>query len=117
MMRGLRLVMSALVVMMAGWLLASCSTTPPSPASSGTSTLDTKPYGSLTIAGNFGAGPLDPQFDSVTFNYVSGAIFDSLVYYDPDNRLKPGIAERWEISPDGMRHIFYIRKGVKFHDG
>src|ERR671914_227233 len=29
----------------------------------------------------------------------------------------PGIATKWEISPDGLTTTFTIREGVKFHDG
>jgi ABC-type transport system substrate-binding protein len=31
--------------------------------------------------------------------------------------LKPGLAKSWEISPDGLKYTFHIRKGVTFHDG
>ena len=28
----------------------------------------------------------------------------------------PGLAERWDISPDGLTYTFHIRKGVKWHN-
>ncbi|HEX8525024.1 MAG TPA: ABC transporter substrate-binding protein [Tepidisphaeraceae bacterium] len=31
--------------------------------------------------------------------------------------LEPGIAERWEVTPDGLTWTFYLRKDVKFNDG
>ena len=29
----------------------------------------------------------------------------------------PGLAERWEVSPDGLQYVFHLREGVRFHDG
>ena len=31
--------------------------------------------------------------------------------------LLPSLAEKWEISTDGMTYTFHIRQGVKFSDG
>jgi dipeptide transport system substrate-binding protein len=30
-------------------------------------------------------------------------------------RLIPSLATRWDISPDGLKYTFYLRKGVKWH--
>jgi peptide/nickel transport system substrate-binding protein len=49
---------------------------------------------------------------------VTKNIFDTLVDYADDNtEVVPGLAERWESSKDGKTWTFYLRKGVKFHDG
>lgn len=45
------------------------------------------------------------------------SVYDPLVWRGPDGRFVPGLAERWEVSPDGKVYTFYLRKGVKFHDG
>lgn len=43
---------------------------------------------------------------------------DTLVTVDFDMKtIKPGLAESWTISPDGMTYTFKIRKDVKFCDG
>lgn len=43
-------------------------------------------------------------------------IFETLMYMAPNFEIKPMLAERWEFrAPNTFR--FFIRKGVKFHDG
>jgi peptide/nickel transport system substrate-binding protein len=62
---------------------------------------------------------LDPALmsDGVT-GRVTSQIFEGLVKYDKGTTVViPGLAERWEASADGLTWTFYLRKGVKFHDG
>ena len=42
---------------------------------------------------------------------------DSLVQYDPQMRLVPRLAERWELSADRRGLVFHLRPGVRWHDG
>jgi peptide/nickel transport system substrate-binding protein len=43
--------------------------------------------------------------------------YDTLVYYDPTTeKFIPGLAERWEVSADGLVYTFYLRQDVTFHD-
>jgi peptide/nickel transport system substrate-binding protein len=48
-------------------------------------------------------------------------VYESLAKMDPYDAprypMVPALAERWEISPDNLTYTFYLRKGVKFHDG
>jgi peptide/nickel transport system substrate-binding protein len=44
-------------------------------------------------------------------------LYDSLVYPTAEGDVIPHLAERWEASEDGLTWTFYLRKGVKFHDG
>src|SRR5207302_8491091 len=48
---------------------------------------------------------------------VLALIHDNLVNRDYDGSFKPGLAEKWEISPDGKVYTFTLKKGVKFHSG
>ena len=41
---------------------------------------------------------------------------EGLTKRDKDLKIIPGLAERWEIV-DPLKWRFYLRKGVKFHDG
>ncbi len=55
---------------------------------------------------------------SYQYMYVLNAtIFEPLVYLQADYTLRPGLAERWEILPDGKTTRFFLRQGVKFHNG
>ena len=45
-------------------------------------------------------------------------LYDYLVYLDPETReAEPGLATKWEMSPDGKVWTFEIRKGVPFPGG
>ncbi|WP_234817021.1 MULTISPECIES: ABC transporter substrate-binding protein [Mycolicibacterium] len=69
---------------------------------------------------------LDPQVAGgwVTWR-INRQIFEPLVDEDlsiPSEQatvppLRPGLAESWDISADGLEYTFHIRRGVKFHDG
>ena len=61
---------------------------------------------------------LDPALSTdVPTGRVVGYVFDGLVRFTPDARVEPGLAERWEVSPDGRVYTFHLRRGVAFHDG
>jgi peptide/nickel transport system substrate-binding protein len=49
---------------------------------------------------------------------VNKSLFNGLVRYSPvDWTPQPDLAEKWEISKDGLTWTFYLRKGVTWHDG
>jgi oligopeptide transport system substrate-binding protein len=61
-----------------------------------------------------------PQLDStrstdqVSF-FILGHVMEGLLRYDEKNRLIPGVAERWEIRPDGA--TFWLREDALWSDG
>jgi dipeptide transport system substrate-binding protein len=60
----------------------------------------------------------NPQFYTAgtTFDATSETIFNRLVEFTyGETTLQPGLAESWEISPDGKEYTFRLRKGVKWH--
>ena len=48
---------------------------------------------------------------------AANLFYDRLVYLDKDLKYHPGLAESWEIAPDGKTYTFKLKKTVKFHDG
>lgn len=71
----------------------------------------------------FGVGTdvdeLDPRTTDTQEGYIVCAnVYDCLVMYDLGaTTIRPGLAESWEISEDGLTYTFTLRQGVKFHDG
>ncbi|MFC4160957.1 ABC transporter substrate-binding protein [Chitinimonas lacunae] len=85
--------------------------------------------GLLALAGAAGAKPLvfcseaSPEgFDGGMFTAAttqdasSEAVYNRLVDFERGTtKVIPGLAERWEISKDGLEYTFHLRRGVKFH--
>ncbi len=44
-------------------------------------------------------------------------VFEGLVQWSPDNKIVPCLAEKWEVSPNGLTYTFHLRPNVKFQDG
>jgi ABC-type transport system substrate-binding protein len=44
-------------------------------------------------------------------------MFAGLVEYDLDGKIRPDIAERWEVADEGRTYRFFLRPNVRFHDG
>jgi peptide/nickel transport system substrate-binding protein len=85
------------------------------PAAAGTVT----PGGTLVIARAADTTSLDPAdvFEGESTKLI-GQVYDGLVNFKPGTTdIEPGLAERWESSPDGRTWTFHLRQGVEFHDG
>jgi oligopeptide transport system substrate-binding protein len=44
-------------------------------------------------------------------------LFDGLVQFDQNLNVTPAIAKSWKVSHDGLTYTFFLREGVKFHNG
>jgi peptide/nickel transport system substrate-binding protein len=101
------------------------STTPAGTAAAGTAGGATtaakpagKPGGEIVFGLNLEPDNLDPAVTPFAVSHeVMMNIYDTLVWRGKDGKFYPGLAERWETSADGITYTFYLRKGVKFHDG
>jgi len=70
-----------------------------------------------------GIGPdladLDPHMATQTSYYtVLSALLEGLASEDAvDLHPVPGVAERWDVSPDGLTYTFYLRAGARWSNG
>jgi peptide/nickel transport system substrate-binding protein len=93
---------------MLGWLLAA------GPAVAGTPAMG----GVLRVALTASPPTLDPHATThLAVREVGAHIFEGLLTFDAKFQVVPQLAERWEVSTDGKVYTFYLRKGVKFHNG
>ena len=60
---------------------------------------------------------LDPtKANSIPDNEIQHAITESLVR-NTAGEVKPGVAEKWEVSEDGLTYTFHLNKDAKWSDG
>lgn len=61
---------------------------------------------------------LDPaKSTSIEEFRVEYACFEGLATFGAGDALQPGVAEKWQISPDGKTYTFYLRKNAKWSNG
>src|SRR5262249_10316524 len=73
----------------------------------------------------YGITSTPPHFDihqsgTVTTMARQGCMYDNLIRRNPldgGQTIIPDLAHSWEITPDGKMYTFFLRQGVKFHDG
>lgn len=63
------------------------------------------------------AEELDPAITHVGPSGAVGDLFRGLVVLDPDLQIRPAIAERWDVSPDGAVYTFHLNPAARFHNG
>ena len=84
---------------------------------------ETRPQygGTLRATTRIALASLDPadrvQTDSLARRNLDGLMFDTLVMMDNRGRLQPALATSWKAEPGSQRWQFWLRRGVKFHDG
>jgi oligopeptide transport system substrate-binding protein len=75
--------------------------------------------GTLRVSTKDAIATLDPAIanDDVSIMMLH-AVADTLVAFEPGStRLMPGLAERWDVSPDGLVYRFWLRAGLRYADG
>src|SRR5439155_26304315 len=77
-----------------------------------------RPEASIRIATSFLPDDPDPK-SAIAWPHIQLCmqLFDRLVEAWPERTIVPSLAERWEISDDGLRYVFYLREGLTWSDG
>ncbi len=72
----------------------------------------------LRVATSFLPNDLDPK-SAIAWPNIQACmqLFDRLVEAWPERTIVPSLAERWEISDDGLRYVFHLREGLAWSDG
>ena len=62
---------------------------------------------------------LDPPAMTSQEGFIATtAMYEGLVRYKSGSTdVEPALAEKWDVSADGLTYTFHLRSGVKFHDG
>jgi len=63
-----------------------------------------------------GLSTLDPAYarDQAS-DWMTAQLFNGLVELDTALQVRPAIAKSWDISPDGLRYTFQLRRDAYFH--
>ncbi|MEK8127099.1 ABC transporter substrate-binding protein [Paenibacillus filicis] len=62
-------------------------------------------------------GKYNPLLGAFWNTNVNEYVFASLVTIDDKGQPVPAIADKWEISPDGLKYTYHLNPNVKFSDG
>jgi|DewCreStandDraft_4_1066084.scaffolds.fasta_scaffold13331_2 peptide/nickel transport system substrate-binding protein len=81
--------------------------------------IDKPSYGDAIITASIGEpSTLNPVLASDSASHdIIGLVFNGLVKFDKDLNLIGDLAEKWDILEGGKIIVFYLKKGVKWHDG
>lgn len=61
---------------------------------------------------------LDPaKSTAIPESLVELQLFEGLTRLDAKDQPAPGTAERWEVTPDGLTYVFYLRPNAKWSNG
>lgn len=76
---------------------------------------NTSEEGSTLIYGSGDYTRINPAMDE--HGEINVLLFNGLTAHDGDNAVVPGLAERWEYDETAHAYTFYLREGIRWHDG
>ena len=108
-----------LVAVLSVVLAAGCAKEKKDAGGAGMAGSDAPAYGDAIVEGSIGdvSGFLTAVTSDSASHTAANYVFNGLVRYDKNLKLEGELAESWEVSPDGKRITFHLRKGVTWHDG
>ena len=74
------------------------------------------PGGTLREGYDLDFSRMDP-INTVWYDPGFYALYEHAITLDPEGKYVPQIAEKWEVSEDGLHLTLHIRSGLKFHSG
>ncbi len=61
---------------------------------------------------------LDPaKSTAIPESLVELQLFEGLTRLNTQDQPVPGVAEKWDVSPDGLKYVFYLRNAAKWTNG
>jgi ABC-type transport system substrate-binding protein len=99
--------------------LAGCSNELPAPLGSRAESGKPPSRGGVLQLATFGdIRSLDPaNISDGLAPQVHEQLYAGLIDYDRESKIRPGIASHWRIEDEGKTYRFFLREGVRFHDG
>lgn len=80
--------------------------------------LPSRPRADLVFLNGAEPETLDPaEITGQPEGRVANALFEGLTAFDERAEVIPGVAERWEISPDGRTYTFHLRTNAFWSNG
>lgn len=71
----------------------------------------------ITMAWPRDIGEMNPHVYNPSQLFAQSMIYEPLVSYQKNGKLKPELAKSWDVSKDGKVYTFHLRNGVTFSDG
>lgn len=77
-----------------------------------------KQGGALELSVTTGLSSLDPAYGRYVYlvDWIYN-FYEGLVEFGEGTDIRPCLAERWEVSEDGLSYMFWLKRGIRFHNG